>query len=68
MQKNKKYGMCLSFNLLQENITLLLVLLYLISCSEHTDNNIDKPIDAMRLIYEEPVIHPAFTLFNLLPR
>ncbi|KAK2191483.1 hypothetical protein NP493_49g00004 [Ridgeia piscesae] len=69
---------------LQENIiTLLLVLLYLISCSipysEHTDSNIVKPIDegAMStkssayiewLINEEPIIHPAFTLFNLLLR
>ncbi|KAK2193579.1 hypothetical protein NP493_11g03018 [Ridgeia piscesae] len=73
-----------ALNLLQENIiTLLLVLLYLISCSipysEHTDNNIVKPIDegAMTtkssayikwLINEEPIIHPAFTLFKLLLR
>ena len=75
--------MCISLNFLQENIiTLLLVLLYLISCSiycipysEHTDNKIDKPIDegAMStkssayikwLINEEPIMHPAFTLFN----
>ncbi|KAK2156956.1 hypothetical protein NP493_1927g00008 [Ridgeia piscesae] len=78
---SKKFGMCISFNFLQENIiTLRLVLLYLISCStpysEHTDNNIDKPIDEgvmsttsqayiKRLINEEPIIHPAFTLFNL---
>ncbi|KAK2145545.1 hypothetical protein NP493_3911g00002 [Ridgeia piscesae] len=81
---SKKFGMGISFNFLQENIiTLLLVLLYFISCSipysEHTDNNIDKPIDegAMStkssayikwLINEEPIIHPAFTLFNLLLR
>ena len=78
---SKKFGMCISLNFLQENIiTLLVVLLYLISCSipysEHTDNNIDKPIDegAMStkssayikwLINEEPIIHPAFTLFNV---
>ncbi|KAK2192118.1 hypothetical protein NP493_38g04028 [Ridgeia piscesae] len=79
-----KFGMRISLNLLQENIiTLLLVLLYLISCSvpysEHTDNNIDKPIDegAMStkssayinwLINEEHIIHPAFTLLGLLLR
>ncbi|KAK2171761.1 hypothetical protein NP493_1029g04015 [Ridgeia piscesae] len=69
---SQKFGMCISLNLLQENIiTLLLVLLYLLSrsipYSEHTDNNIDKPIDegAMStkssayikwLINEEPII------------
>ena len=48
-----------------------------ITYSEHTANNIDKPIDegAMStissayikwLINEEPIIHPAFTLFNCL--
>ncbi|KAK2190192.1 hypothetical protein NP493_87g05019 [Ridgeia piscesae] len=76
---SKQFGMCISFNFLQENIiTLLLVLLYLISCSipysEHTDNNIDTPIGTKSsayikwLINEEPIIHPAFTLFNLLLR
>ena len=79
---SQRFGMCISLNLLQQYIiTLLLALLYLISCSipysEHTDNSIDKPIDegAMStqssayikwLINEEPIIHPAFTLFNLL--
>ncbi|KAK2174137.1 hypothetical protein NP493_824g00002 [Ridgeia piscesae] len=47
---SKKFGMCIFVNFIQENIiTLRLVLLYLISCSipfsEHTANNIDKPID-----------------------
>ncbi|KAK2183905.1 hypothetical protein NP493_292g01004 [Ridgeia piscesae] len=70
--------MCISFKCLQENIiTLLLVLFYLISCSipysEHTDNNIDKPIDdgAMSTkssVINEPITHPAFTLFYLLLR
>ncbi|KAK2178503.1 hypothetical protein NP493_541g02104 [Ridgeia piscesae] len=73
---SKTFGMCISLNFLQENIiTLLLVLFYCIPYSEHTDNKIDKPIDegAMStkssayikwLINEEPIMHPAFTLFN----
>ncbi|KAK2192145.1 hypothetical protein NP493_37g02010 [Ridgeia piscesae] len=72
--------MCLYFNLLQENIiTLLLVILYLISCfipySEHTDTPIFEGAMSTKssayikwLITEEPIIHPAFTLFNLLLR
>ena len=65
----------LFLNLLQQNIiTLLMGLLYLISCSipysEHTDNNIDKPLDegAIYHIYiyinEGRVIHRAFILFT----
>ena len=46
---NTKLGIWISFILLQQNIiTLLLALLYFMSCSlpyvEHTDNNKDKPI------------------------
>ena len=47
---NAKFGMCVSFSLLQHNIiTLLMKLSYLLSCSipysEHTHNHINKPID-----------------------
>ena len=67
-----------SLNLLQPIIlTILLALLYLISYSipfsEHTYKYFDKLIDegAMStklLINEEPIIHPVFTLYNLLLR
>ncbi|KAK2168346.1 hypothetical protein NP493_1233g00001 [Ridgeia piscesae] len=67
--------MCISLNLLQENvITLLLVLVYLISYSIPYSEHIGDAISSKSseyikwLINEEPIIHPAFTLFNLLQR
>ena len=79
---NSKFGMRISFILLQRKIiTLLFALLYFMSCSmpyaEHTDSNNDKPIAEgdrstkssayMRwLINVVPIVQPTFISFSLI--